>query len=90
MKDKHIWRVTAYSFHPIPHFTDGDQTDGAYEVYDHYFTNYDEAKATHMTGELTMGIRYGLNWHLSRIAVDTMYSQQDIDDLAAALTKELP
>lgn len=76
-----IWRVVAYSFTPlVPEPT---------EEYSHYFSSYDAAKQMYEIGEKTMGIRYGLHWHLILIPVDSLYAQSDMDDLAQRLTKEL-
>lgn len=89
MNEKEIWRVHAYSDSPIneDEYNLPDE-NGYYKQYDHYFTEYDEAHRIYEVGEKTMGINYGMHWHLERVPVDTPWAQEDLDELASELAGE--
>lgn len=87
---KDVWHVAAYSRHAwTADACDGEpDADGMYTLYDHYFIGYDKAHKMYEVGEKTMGIRYGIHWHLTRIPVDSDWAQQDMDDLAQQLMEK--
>lgn len=84
-----IWRVTAYSnTNPTPSEYSGPDETGMYKLFDHHFSTRDKAMTFCEVGEKTMGINYGLTWHLRRIPIDTPWAQEDMDELAAELTQK--
>lgn len=85
MTEKQLWRVHAYSHAPISSACDEVDEGGMYKQYDHYFSEYDDARRIHEVGEKTMGIAYGMHWHLERVPVDSQWAEVDLDDLASEL-----